>query len=120
MHELSVAQSIVSIAENAAPKTPDTTITSIHLQIGELSGIELEPLRFAFSIIKKDTILEHAELDIELVRGEAECPQCKTVFPMHYYGASCPTCGNYFIHVSKGREMKVINLVVDEHEDAVC
>jgi hydrogenase nickel incorporation protein HypA/HybF len=120
MHELSVAQSILSIAENAAPKTTNTTITSIHLQIGELSGIELEPLKFAFSIIKKDTILEHAELDIELIRGEAYCPQCKSEFHMHYYGASCPNCGNYFIHVSKGREMRVVNLVVDEHEDAVC
>jgi hydrogenase nickel incorporation protein HypA/HybF len=118
MHELSVAQSIISIAENAAPKTSNTSITSIHLQIGELSGIELEPLRFAFSVIKKDTLLENAELDIELIRGEAQCPQCKTEFKMHYYGASCPNCGNYFIHVTKGREMKVVNLVVDEHEPA--
>lgn len=112
MHELSIAQSILTIAENAAPN--HSTITSIGLQIGELSGIEVESLRFALSVIKKDTILEKAELNIEVIRGEAECPQCKTVFPMHYFGACCPNCNNYFIHVRKGREMKVLNIMVDE------
>lgn len=116
MHELSIAQSILSIAENAAPKNEHITITGINLQIGELSGIEIEALKFAMSVIKKDTILENAELNIEVIRGEAECPQCRTVFPMHYYGASCPNCNNYFITVLKGREMKVLNIVVDEEE----
>lgn len=117
MHELSVAQSILSIVEGAAPKIPDATITKVNLQIGELSGIELEALKFALSITQKHTILENAEFDIEVIRGEAECPQCKTVFPMHYYGCCCPTCKNYFIHVLKGREMKVLNIVVDEHSE---
>jgi hydrogenase nickel incorporation protein HypA/HybF len=117
MHELSIAQSILSIVENAAPQNPDATITSVKLQIGELSGIELEALKFALSITKNDTILKDAEFDIEIVRGEAECPHCKTVFPMHYYGASCPSCNNYFITVLKGREMKVLNIVVDEHAE---
>jgi len=120
MHELSVAQSILSIAENSAPKKPSTVITRINLQIGELSGIEIEALKFALSIIKKDTVLENAEVDIDVIRGEAECPQCKTIFTMHYYGACCPNCKNYFIHVTKGREMKVVNLTVEEQEDAVC
>ena len=53
MHELSIAQSIISIAENAAPKDHSTHITSVGLQIGELSGIEIESLKFALSVIKK-------------------------------------------------------------------
>lgn len=114
MHELSVAQSIISIAEKAAPKDLKAHITGVGLQIGELSGIEIESLKFALSVIKKDTILEDADLHIEVVEGLAECPTCKTVFPMHYFGCSCPDCGNYFINVLKGREMKVLNITVDE------
>lgn len=114
MHELSIAQSIVSIAENAAPKDHHAHITSVGLQIGELSGIEIESLKFALSVIKKDTVLNDADLDIEIIEGQAECPNCRTVFPMHYFGCSCPDCGNYFIKVLKGREMKVLNITVDE------
>jgi len=114
MHELSIARSILEIAENAAPKNEHAVITGVGLQIGELSGIEIEPLRFALSVIKEDTILEHADLNIEIVPGEAECTQCKTVFPIHHFGTCCPQCGSYFINIVKGREMKVLNIFVDE------
>jgi hydrogenase nickel incorporation protein HypA/HybF len=113
MHELSIAQSILTIAENAAPKN-NAVITSVGLQIGELSGIEIEPLKFALSVIKENTVLQKADLDIEIIKGEAECTECKTVFPMSYFCSCCPQCGSYFIKVIKGREMKVLNIIVDE------
>lgn len=113
MHELSIAQSILSIAENAAPQT-DAVVTSVGLQIGELSGIEIDSLKFALSVIKENTVLKKADLDIEIVKGEAQCTDCKTIFPMHYFGICCPQCGSYFVRVLKGREMKVLNIVVDE------
>ncbi|MFI5187519.1 MAG: hydrogenase maturation nickel metallochaperone HypA [Chitinophagales bacterium] len=113
MHELSIAQSILAIAENAAPKNK-AVVTGVSLQIGQLSGIEIEPLKFALSVIKENTILQDADLDIEIIKGEAECTICKTVFPMDHFGSSCPQCGSYFVKVLKGREMKVINLTVNE------
>jgi hydrogenase nickel incorporation protein HypA/HybF len=114
MHEVSLAQSILSIAENAAPKKNGILVTSVGLQIGELSGVEIESLRFALSVIKENTILQNADLDIEVVKGEAECTQCKNVFPMSYFGYCCPQCGSYFVKILKGREMRVLNIVVDE------
>lgn len=114
MHELSIAQSILTIAENAAPKNPAAVVTSVGLQIGELSGIEIESLRFALSVVKKNTILDRADLDIEIIEGQAQCPNCGTVFAMHHFGSCCPTCNNYFINILKGREMKVLTITVDE------
>jgi hydrogenase nickel incorporation protein HypA/HybF len=113
MHEISIAQSILSIAEKAAPHN-QCVVTSVGVQIGELSGVEIESLKFALSVIKENTILENADLDIEVVKGEAECTQCKTVFPLPYFGCCCPQCGSYSINVLKGREMRVLNIVVDE------
>jgi hydrogenase nickel incorporation protein HypA/HybF len=113
MHELSIAQSILVIAEKAAPKD-NAVVTSVGLQIGELSGIEIEPLKFALSVIKENTVLQKADLDIEVIKGEAECTECKTIFPMHYFGSCCPTCGSYFAKVLKGRELKILNIVVDD------
>lgn len=112
MHELSIAQSILAIAENAAPK--GGVITAVRLQVGELSGIERQALEFALSIIKKDTVLDKAEVEIDAVEGEAECRSCGTVFPLHALGTPCPQCAGYSLNVLKGREMRVVNLLVEE------
>ena len=114
MHELSIAQSILSIAKKAMPQNCNASVSSVGLQIGELSSIEIESLEFAFSLIKADTILKNAELNIEIIKGEAECNECKTVFPACSYGSCCPHCQSYSKKIMKGREMRVLNIVVDE------
>jgi len=114
MHELSIAQSILSIAENAVPKNSNAVVTGIGLQIGELSSIEIESLEFAFSVIKAETLLQKAELNIEIVKGEARCNECKTIFLLSSYGTCCPICKSYSMKILKGKEMKVFNITVDE------
>jgi hydrogenase nickel incorporation protein HypA/HybF len=114
MHELSIAQSVVSIAEASAPKNTEVVITGIGLQIGELSGIEISSLEFALSIIKENTILHNADVNIEVIKGEAECIHCKNVFAMKSFGTCCPACGSYHVNITRGREMRVVNLIVDE------
>ena len=114
MHELSIAHSILSIAENAIPENSNAFVTSVCLQIGELSGIEIESLEFAFSIIKADTLLQKAELEIQIIKGEALCSECNTIFPLSSYGTCCPQCNSYSMKILNGREMRVLNIVVDE------
>src|SRR5664279_2082368 len=114
MHELSLAQSIISIAANAVPENSNAVITKVGLQIGQLSGIEIDSLEFAFSVIKTDTPLHNAELKIQIIRGEAVCDDCKTIFPVSSFGICCPHCKGYSMKILKGREMRVLNIVVDE------
>jgi len=114
MHELSIAQSILSIAEKALPANNNSIVTGIQLEIGELSGIEIDALEFAFSVIKADTVLKNAALAIQTVKGEAECLDCKKIFFLSSYGASCPGCKSYSMRILKGKEMKVLNITVDE------
>ena len=114
MHELSLAQSILSIAANAVPEDSKAVITKVGLQVGELSGIEIDSLEFAFSVIKADTPLRNAELNIQIIKGEAACVECKTIFPVRSFGICCPECKSYSMKILKGREMRVLNIVVDE------
>lgn len=114
MHELSIACSILSIAEKAAPARSDAIVSAIHLQIGALSGIETDALTFAFSVIREDTLLKNAELTIERIPGEASCLQCGAVFPVDGYGCSCPQCESNSLQILRGKEMKVISLTVEE------
>ena len=111
---MSIAQSILSIAKNAIPQKQPAVVTGISLEIGELSGIEIAALEFAFSIIKENTALERATLRIDIVNGEAECQECRTIFPVHSYGNCCPNCNGYQQKILKGREMRVLNIIVEE------
>ncbi len=114
MHELSIAQSILSIAEKAIPTEGNGYASAITLQIGELSGIEIDALRFAFDAIKDDTLLAKASLHIEIIPGEAECSECGILFHMSSFGTSCPACGSYLAGVKKGKELKVISITMEE------
>ena len=112
MHELSIAQSILSIAEKAAP--PVGIITGVNIQVGELSSIEVEALKFAFQAIKDDTLLQKAELNIEIIMGESHCLDCHTIFHLPTYGTPCPNCHGFSLKITKGREMKVLSITIDE------
>lgn len=114
MHELSIAQSILAIAEKALPETETAPVTAIRLQIGELSAIETDALVFAFSVIRENTRFGQAELEIESIPGEAICLDCQRIFPLHTYATPCPGCGGYSRDIRRGKEMKVLHLSVAE------
>ncbi len=114
MHEISIANSILSIASSAIPCNNNAMVSAIGLQIGELAGIEIESLKFAFSIIRANTLLQNAELNIKIIKGEAICNECETIFPFRDYGTGCPKCSSYSMKIIKGRELQVLNIIVEE------
>lgn len=107
MHELSIALGIVEIAENEGRKANTKHVESIELQIGELSGVELESLDFAWPVAVKDTILEHAERHIDVVSGLAKCLDCETEFSLTHVFDACPNCKSYFKNILHGQELRV-------------
>lgn len=114
MHELSIAHSILSIAEKSTPTEGKGIITAVSMQIGQLSSIEIDSLRFAFEAIKSNTVLEKAELNIDIIEGEAKCQDCQTIFQLNAYGTACPNCKSYGVTILKGTEMKILSLTIDE------
>ena len=65
MHELSIALGIVELAEKQAKKAGGTEIEIIELEIGKLSGVEMEALDFAWPVATKDTMLENAKRKVQ-------------------------------------------------------
>jgi hydrogenase nickel incorporation protein HypA/HybF len=114
MHELTIAQSILSIAGSAIPKNNHAVVTAIDIQIGELSVIEIDSLEFAFSVIRANTVFKKAKLNIEIIQGEAICTDCRTVFPLRSFGTCCPDCKGFSMKILKGKELKVLNITIDE------
>ena len=114
MHELSIAQSIIQIVEKSIPQNFNKQITHVHLQIGVLSGIEIEALEFAFQILKEKSKIPSSQLVIDKLLGEAYCNNCCFVFEVSKFGESCPNCHNFDISILKGKEMKVSRIEASE------
>jgi len=57
VHELSLTQNFIEIAESHARKAGGTIIRGITLEVGELCGAIPEALEFAFDVCSKGTLV---------------------------------------------------------------
>ena len=65
MHELSIAISIIDVAEEEAVRLGAAQVTAIHLRIGALSGVAKEALASAFEMARENTQLAKTSLVFE-------------------------------------------------------
>lgn len=114
MHEMSIAEGIVDIALDTAKENHGQKVKSIQVQIGRLSGVEPDALHFCFDAVTKGTIAEGARLDIEVVPIKGQCLECNHEFSVENYLFRCPQCESTVVHVSSGRELRVLSIDIDE------
>jgi len=94
MHEISIAISIVEIAEASARKHGARSIQLVKLRLGEFTTIVQEALEFAFEIARQDTLAAHATLVVEIVPMVVRCSSCGVIpNPVRDIILSCPQCG---------------------------
>ncbi|KAB2964823.1 hydrogenase maturation nickel metallochaperone HypA [Zoogloea sp.] len=113
MHEMSLAESIRGIVEEAREKSPFGRVRTVVLALGELAAVEPDSLRFCFDAVMKGGPAEGAELRIEAVPGEGRCPACASRVALHALYEPCPACGAYGVEVTGGNRMQVLELEVE-------
>jgi len=113
MHEMSVAINIIEIASAEAAKHNSNIVTGVEVEIGQLSGIEIDSLKFSFDIAKKNTPLQKANTKFILISAEAICKDCNNKFLIDDFIDSCPHCNNYDLEIIKGKELKVRSINID-------
>ena len=113
MHEISLAESMLQIIENAAHTQGFTRVKTVWLEIGQLACVEQESLRFAFDVVMRGSIAEQARLEIIEAVGQGRCEKCAQSFPLAALYESCPACGSYDVKVTGGDGMRVKELEVE-------
>lgn len=111
MHELSVVQSIVDIAEEEVKKRGAHTVDSIELEIGTQAGVEFDALDFAWDVGVQRTILQEAERKINRIQAIARC-SCGCEYPVMEPFEPCPACHEVLVEYIQGKELKVKSLVI--------
>ena len=112
MHELSLAESVLQIIENAAQDQEFSQVKTVWLEIGLLACVQQESLRFHFEVVTRNTVAHQAQLKIIEVSGQGWCDQCDCEVPLTTPYDRCSHCGHYALQVIRGEEMRVKKLEV--------
>jgi len=112
MHELSVVMGIIDIAKQETQKANKDKVELIELEIGALSGVELDSLAYVWDVAVKNTVLENAKKHIDYIEGKAICLECNTIFKVENIYDSCPKCNSYIKNILQGKELRVKSLEV--------
>ena len=113
MHELSIAMSIVETCTEEAGKAGGTSVSSVEVEIGKLSGVIPEALEFSWDVAIKDSLLENARLKINEIAAKGRCLDCGQEFEMDDTFSSCPSCGGYGNEILQGQELKIRALTIE-------
>lgn len=113
MHELSLAESLLLIIEDAAREQRFSRVKVVWLEIGQLACVEQQSLQFYFDAITRDSIAHEATLHIIESPGQARCGVCNLLCSVETYHAVCPHCGSYALKIIQGGEMRIKELEVE-------
>jgi len=108
VHELAIAESVV---DTVTQRLPGARITRVHLEVGALSGVVADSIRFCFDLATEGTGLAGATLEITEPPAQCRCRGCGTEFQPDSPIVLCP-CGSADVAVLGGEELKILSVQV--------
>jgi hydrogenase nickel incorporation protein HypA/HybF len=114
MHELSIALSIVELAQEEADQR-GVQVDAVHLKLGALSGVVKEALLSCYEMACADTLLAGSRLVIEDAPVVIFCPSCLARRPLSSVQLfCCSECGKPSSEVVQGKELEIVALEIKE------
>lgn len=108
MHELAIAEDIV---DAIGARTNGAAVRAVRLDVGRLSGVMPDALRFSFEIAVEGTPMAGARLDIHEPPGRGHCATCERDFALEDMIMLCP-CGSADVQVMAGDELRIVSVEV--------
>jgi hydrogenase nickel incorporation protein HypA/HybF len=112
VHEISLLESVLESLEAQAKQEGFQQVKQVVLEIGALSCVEADALRFGFSAVMKNSVAEHAELVIVKIAGQGICPTCQQTVLLETRHDPCHHCGSFGVKVLQGQSMRIKELIV--------
>jgi hydrogenase nickel incorporation protein HypA/HybF len=115
MHELSIALSIVEMAEEEAARLGAVRVNAIHLRLGPLSGVVKEALLSSYGLACDGTSLEGSRLLIAEIPILVYCGTCQAQRnPPAPQWLCCPVCSGPTPQILQGKELEVVALEIEQ------
>jgi hydrogenase nickel incorporation protein HypA/HybF len=113
VHELSVVESLLSVALEHGEKARATRILKIHVVVGDLSGVVDDYVSLYFRFLSEKTIASGADVVFRHTPARLRCRSCGTVFSPGKLDFHCPGCNGQQVDIIGGRELYVDSLEVE-------
>lgn len=110
MHELGITQNIVAIAAEYANGQPVKRVT---LEVGQLTAVMPDAIRFCFDVCCQGTVLDGARLDIIEKSGLALCKRCGNQVELELPFGICD-CGCQDLQIIQGEELAIKELETED------
>jgi hydrogenase nickel incorporation protein HypA/HybF len=114
MHELSIAMSIVELAEEEAERR-GVRVDAVHLKLGALSGVVKAALLSCYAVACENTSLQGCHLVVEDVPVVIFCHSCQAerlISSVQLF--CCAECGTPSAEIVQGKELEVVALEIQE------
>ena len=108
MHELAITEGLV---DAVCERLPGAKVTCVQLEIGALSGVVADSIRFCFDLATEGTGLAGARLEISEPAARCQCRACGTEFQPDGPVVLCP-CGSPDVAVLSGEQLKIVSVSV--------
>ena len=108
MHELGITQEIIEIVSRHAG---DAKVNRVVLEIGKLSAVLPDAVRFCFDICAEGTVVEGAVLEIIETPGLACCRDCGSDVVLERAFGRCQ-CGATDLEWRSGDELRIREMEV--------
>ena len=122
MHELSFSQTIARTVLEKAKEQKAKKILSVNIEIGELTFLNPEQVKFWLEEIFKKTQARGSKIHIKKIYSRAICQDCHwegkinmedgLLYHTYFFISRCPQCGSSALEIKKGRECLIRKIKV--------
>jgi hydrogenase nickel incorporation protein HypA/HybF len=113
MHEMSIAQNILEIVEDALRDEVEPQVEKVFVEIGQLVAIVPDSLDFCYTALAQGTRLADSKLIISEVPIQIRCENCERTSRVELFDFCCPHCGNTQLETLTGNELAVSHIEVN-------
>jgi hydrogenase nickel incorporation protein HypA/HybF len=108
MHELGIALQVV---DALAERSGGARVTRVVLEVGMLTAVLPDSLRFCFELATEGTVVHGAELEIVERPGRARCVACSGELELRRPYGRC-ACGGTELEWLSGEELRIFEMEV--------
>ncbi len=112
VHELTITSELVSLLLAEFDHRKLNEIKRVNLVIGDLTGIEIECIKFYFEILSEGTSIQGTHLCIETQKSKYKCQKCSHIYERYGFSFDCPRCYSNGIMIEDGTSIFIKSMEV--------
>jgi len=112
MHEMTICEQIIGQLEDERHRRGFAMVKRLRLELGQLSCLDPDALRYAFEISTRETFMDGMVLEIDRPPGRAVCLACGAEAAISSRLDTCPACGSDRLDALGGAQMRLIEMEV--------